>query len=825
MHIDRLRRGAPMLLALAFACESAPLPIHPVQQVVQPVVYGEDDRLDVYAHPDEALRELTRQAIMSRVSLRKIDRSDPENFTFGDRLLGESLNLCEGARFADQVRAGGCSGTLVDRNTVLTAGHCIDDARCLKEAFVFDRFYRAEGVLETVTADDVYPCRRVLAQSTGELDYALVELDRRVTPDRVPVPIRIVEPLPIDTPLTMIGFPNGIPAKIDTGGRVIDEGAEPWVRLDATVDAFGGNSGSGIFDVDRALVAILVSGRTDYADRDDCRIVNRLEDDPDNAEDLVYVGRALDALCDAEPLHALCAPPVEGGTWCDACLGAAECRVDWICDGTCRPVCEGDDDCLSNHQCADGVCQPRTVFECRENQIWTVPACAPAKLETDCGADLVCVDGECEPPGPGDRCDQAIELAGADQVYVGQTADGFSDAYEGECGGRGPEVVYAITLDVPTRLIASATGFDTVLYLRRDCDPMQEIACNDDRVRGDEHALLQVELAAGTYSLFVDGFDEAGDYELDIALRPPCPEICAADAQRCEGDGLRMCAPAEDGCLRWAEPTPCGDAERCVDDACVAVEPGDACANPTPLAAEDAVIVGDLSERSPALRGTCGGAGSDQVFEVQLAQPTRLRADLEGDAPVLYVRAECAAEAPDLACVVGPPGQGSIDVVLPAGSSYLVVDTEAAAAGEFTLTLDFEADCLDCADAGAQDAGAQDAGAGADADVLDGQVVDATPHDADVADATLPDQDPPPDARAPIDAGPRPLDARAPQDAQLTRDAGGDAPDPGMPPNAVVGSAGDGCATAAPRDSGWAAFLLLLGVCCRRSGRERRARD
>lgn len=572
MPIDRLTPGAPMLLILALACESPPDAPPPVQQRQHPVVYGEDHRQDVYAHPDEALRELTRQAIVSRVSLNRIDRSDPDNFTFGDRLLGESLDLCEDQRFRDQVRAGGCSGTLVSRDTVLTAGHCTDAERCPTQAFVFDRFYREEGVLETVTAQDVYPCRRVLARvDEGDMDYALVELDRRVTPDRVPVPIRVVEPLPVDTPLTMIGFPNGIPAKIDTGGRVIDPGEEPWIRLDATVDAFGGNSGSGIFDVDRMLVAILVSGRTDYADRDECRVVNVLADDPDNAEDLVYVGRALEGLCAAEPLHALCVPPFEGGSWCDPCEDAADCRPDWICDGTCRPACEGDADCLSNHACVEGVCQPGVGAECRGNAVWSVPACTPATLTTDCGDALICFDGACRERSPGDRCDEALALINGDVVYVGQTLAGFSDGYEGDCGGEGPEVVYSITLDEPTRLIASATGYDTVLYVRRDCDAEQEVACNDDRARGEEHALLDVELAPGTYALFVDAYDDPGEFELDVRLRPPCPVICEADAQRCEGDGLSRCLPGPDGCLGWSEPA-CGEFERCVDDGCVPIE-------------------------------------------------------------------------------------------------------------------------------------------------------------------------------------------------------------------------------------------------------------
>ena len=49
--------------------------------VHQQVVYGEDDRQEVYAHPDTALRQLTRQSIVVLMNQDVVDARDPSNTT------------------------------------------------------------------------------------------------------------------------------------------------------------------------------------------------------------------------------------------------------------------------------------------------------------------------------------------------------------------------------------------------------------------------------------------------------------------------------------------------------------------------------------------------------------------------------------------------------------------------------------------------------------------------------------------------------------------------------------------------------------------------
>jgi MYXO-CTERM domain-containing protein len=88
----------------------------------------------------------------------------------------------------------------------------------------------------------------------------------------------------------------------------------------ASMRSFGGNSGSGVFDDDGALVAILDSGEDDYVPRGACNVVNVLDPAMATGEGLTYVRPAIEALCRTPGLES----PL-----CD-------------CDGPCVEALEGD---------------------------------------------------------------------------------------------------------------------------------------------------------------------------------------------------------------------------------------------------------------------------------------------------------------------------------------------------------------------------------------------------------------------------------------------------------------------------------------------------
>ncbi|MEM6954255.1 MAG: serine protease [Myxococcota bacterium] len=286
---------AAMLLVF-FGCTAAP----DVAPSSAAVVYGEDDREEVFEHASAPHRFVAENAVAVAMSAGWIDDSNPRDVRITyRRTLGDAQDLCRGVAFAEQIEPGTCSGTLIDEQHLLTAAHCVDDADSCdgSEAWVFGFRLAAPGTLATLTSDDVYRCASiVVAEDDGEVDYAVLRLDRPVVGRDAPT----LRPLPlglsVGTSLTLIGHPNGIPMKIADGGEVRRSDRDGrW--LSASVDAFSGNSGSGVFDDEARLVALLDSGDTDYVSAGRCNVVNVIDDPDDRGEGLTYLAPALEAFC------------------------------------------------------------------------------------------------------------------------------------------------------------------------------------------------------------------------------------------------------------------------------------------------------------------------------------------------------------------------------------------------------------------------------------------------------------------------------------------------------------------------------------------------
>ena len=111
---NRSHRGRALvaLATLGLGGCSDPSPAGPVAQTVQPVVYGTDDRQDVYAHPDMNLRTLAQQSIVALMRDTAIDVSDPMAVRYtGTTTLREAQDLCPGQRFENDPTHAHCSGT------------------------------------------------------------------------------------------------------------------------------------------------------------------------------------------------------------------------------------------------------------------------------------------------------------------------------------------------------------------------------------------------------------------------------------------------------------------------------------------------------------------------------------------------------------------------------------------------------------------------------------------------------------------------------------------------------------------------------------------
>ena len=718
-------------LALMTACgvEEAARPPEALDRSARPVVYGEDNRQDVYAHPDEALRALTRRSIVAMVPLDQLDGSDPEDIRLlSSATLGESQDLCEDQRFRDQPRVSNCSATLIDDDLVLTAGHCIgSQAQCERRFFVFDVHFAEEGRLERITQDEVYTCRRLVQTVPGgDLDHAIIQLDRPVTGEHGPAPVRAGDAaLEPGDPVILIGFPNQIPAKIADGGAVINPRASTLDYFEATVDAFGGNSGSGVFSPEGEVVGVLVRGEQDYRERGECSAVNVLDEArtvEQGAEDITYVARAVERLCaKGHPSERLCGHSERA--WCYTCDADEDCLEGWTCRqwgdapnvSFCAAPCASDGDCRADHACDTeaGRCQPRRELRCLGGDVQRFDVCGGGRalgLEVECDDAEFCEAGACVLSGPGDQCATAEVIEPVSQTITGGLAQGYDDDRRGSCGGNGPDRMVTFELAEATALTATLSGFDTVLHLRRDCaDNDTEVACNDDNdPPGGRGSRISVELEAGAWTLIVDAFgDGAGDYSLELAFGPVCGEpACEPGAATCdEGGAVRACLTDEAGCPALGPPEPCvEEGQACINGRCEVPGEGDTCEDAEIIEPISQLIEGDLSERyRNDHRGACGGDGPEHVFAFTLERPTRFEALSSGLDTVMYLRSACDPEA-EIACnddVDRPQNLGSrLEGDLAPGTWRLFLDTFRDADAPWSLALAFNPTCQDACEEG-----------------------------------------------------------------------------------------------------------------------------
>ena len=266
------------------------------------VVYGDDDRTDVYAHPDASLRTLASASIVALMDSASLTENEDGTFTRDETLShGEAYGLCDDQRFIDQPISAFCSGTLIAPDIIVTAGHCVEDmSDCLGTSLVFDYLYTADGELAELEADDVYDCIDILARENDAIDYAVLRLDRPVV-GHSPVALSAglgdtCRNVAEDDAVSVLGFGAGLPLKIDDGGNVTDPSTRGTYFFETSLDTFGGNSGSGVFNDDGELVGVLSAGATDYVTRagESCDEVNVLAESEGREE----IGHLLPVLYD-----------------------------------------------------------------------------------------------------------------------------------------------------------------------------------------------------------------------------------------------------------------------------------------------------------------------------------------------------------------------------------------------------------------------------------------------------------------------------------------------------------------------------------------------
>jgi len=253
---------APPLLLAASALAATPSPIRPN------VIYGTDNRLDLYEVQDARLLELaasTAMEIETRFLTPNGAYVDVQAKTYGD-----DYNLCKDERFYDQPDPGMCTAFVVGEDLLLTAGHCIVTQHdCDESSFVFGYGVTSPGNYPvSIPTADVYRCASIVKRKleNNGPDYALLRTDRKM--NRKPLELERNSKLKPGDPVGVIGHPSGLPTKVTFGGIVRSTAFEypaPVGYFRTNLDTYGGNSGSPVFNANTGLVeGILVRGEVDW---------------------------------------------------------------------------------------------------------------------------------------------------------------------------------------------------------------------------------------------------------------------------------------------------------------------------------------------------------------------------------------------------------------------------------------------------------------------------------------------------------------------------------------------------------------------------------
>jgi V8-like Glu-specific endopeptidase len=266
------------------------------------VIYGEDDRLDLFEVVDNLHLELAKStaAMIEGSELTKVG----ENFQIAGQTLA-GRGMCRTERFANQVTTAMCSGFLVAPDILVTAGHCVRTASdCARYKWVFDYgIHESTSTARSVPVSSVYSCKTVIntvLDRSSQDDFAVLKLDRAVT-DRRPLEVRTEGKVADRTEIVVIGHPTGLPTKV-ADGAVVRDNSRP-VYFVANLDTYGGNSGSAVFDSKTGVVeGILVRGENDYIYdyNQNCRASNYCTNEGCRGEDVTRITNIKDLMLAAK---------------------------------------------------------------------------------------------------------------------------------------------------------------------------------------------------------------------------------------------------------------------------------------------------------------------------------------------------------------------------------------------------------------------------------------------------------------------------------------------------------------------------------------------
>jgi hypothetical protein len=238
-------------------------------------IYGGDNRKDLCDV------EMIKNKVINKARREKILRlaRSVVGFLRNDQVLdkgdGTSLiktepmrkrhKVCEEESFSSQPTAMWCSGVLVAPSIIATAAHCLNEVPLAEIRFVFGWAAFQKGSFKTtIRNNEIYKGKNIvdMVHTKDAADWALINLDRPVQ-GITPVKYRNQNRINNFEDVYIIGHGCGLPLKYADGAKVRKNTDDAFFVTN--LDAFGGNSGSPVFNYnDDTLEGILSRGEPDF---------------------------------------------------------------------------------------------------------------------------------------------------------------------------------------------------------------------------------------------------------------------------------------------------------------------------------------------------------------------------------------------------------------------------------------------------------------------------------------------------------------------------------------------------------------------------------